>query len=303
MDEFTCIRTFIKVVQAGSFSAAARDGSSISSVSRQIKHLETELGVRLLNRNTRRISLTDVGRHFYKRVTAIAYDLDTVTAEVRSRQEDVKGVLRVALRLTVGTTMVIPALPQFMARYPDLQLEVVLSDERCDLIANNLDVAMWLGDIPDADIVARRLTPSQRIVCAAPSYVAKYGVPKTPEELSEHNCLLYSPPSYRDQWSFTRNGVKQDVDLRGTLRSENGLVVMTAGVAGLGLFIVHEWLARNQLAEGKLVQVLKDYTVNPRPGDAELYAVYPSSRGLSRTVRVFVDFLAELFNAERRPGG
>lgn len=297
MDEFTSIRTFIKVVQAGSFSAAARDVSSISSISRQIKALETELGVRLLNRNTRRLSLTDAGRRFYERVTAIAHDLDKATAEVRSLQEDVRGRLRVSLRVSVGTTMVVPALPNFLARYPDLHIDIVLTDERKDLIAENLDVALWLGNIPDADIVARRLTPSQRIVCATPAYLARHGVPQVPDDIRHHKCLLYDAPSYRDEWSFTKDGEQTTVDVRGPLRTDNGLVLMSAGLTGLGLFVVHEWMVRGLLAEGKVVRVLGDYVVNPKPGDAELYAVYPSSRGLSRTVRVFVDFLVELFGA------
>ena len=299
MDQFTRIRAFIKVVQAGSFSAAAREVASISSVARQVKGLEEELGVRLLNRNTRSLSLTDAGRHYYERVTSIARDLDTATAEVKSLQEDVKGLLRVSLRVTAGTTIVVPALPRFVAKYPDLQLDVVLTDERRDLIANNIDVAMWLGDIPDADIVARRLSPSQRIVCASPAYFAKRGIPRAPEDLRHHDCLLFSAPTYRDKWSFTRDGEREEVEVKGSVRSDNGLVLLSAGMAGLGLIVVHEWMVRNLLAEGRMIRVLGDYIVNPRPGEAELYAVYPSSRGLSRMVRVFVDFLVEAFETDK----
>src|SRR5205085_2379315 len=136
MDDFTRIRTFMKVVQAGSFSAAARDVSSTSSVARQVKSLEDELGVRLLNRSTRSLSLTDAGRRFHERVTAIANDLDNATSEARSLQEEVKGLLRVSLRITAGTTIVVPALPRLLARYPELQLEITLADDRRDLIAN-----------------------------------------------------------------------------------------------------------------------------------------------------------------------
>src|SRR5206468_4551475 len=139
MDEFTRIRTFMKVVEAGSFSAAARDVSSTSSVARQVKSLEDELGVRLLNRSTRSLSLTDAGRRFHERVSAIANDLDNATSEAKSLQEEVKGVLRVCLRVTAGTTVVVPALPELLARYPELQLEITLDDERRDLIANNID--------------------------------------------------------------------------------------------------------------------------------------------------------------------
>ena len=298
MDEFTRIRTFIKVVEAGSFSAAARDVSSISSVARQVKSLEDELGVRLLHRSTRSLSLTDAGRRFYDRVTAISHDLNTALSEAKSLQEDVKGLLRVSLRVTAGMLVVIPALPRLLAQYPELELDITLSDERRDLIANNIDVAVWLGDLPDAEIVARRLSPSRRIVCGSTAYFKKHGIPQTPQDLRDHNCLLFAAPSYRNRWSFTRDGKQDDVEVHGSIRSDNGLVLLASGVADLGVIIVQEWMVRNLLAEGRMTRVLSEYTVNPRPGDAELHAVYPSSRGLSRKVRVFVDFLIETFAAE-----
>jgi len=300
MDEFTRIKTFIKVVEAGSFSAAARDVSSISSVARQVKSLEDELGVRLLNRSTRSLALTEAGRRFYDRVTAISHDLNTALSEAKSLQEDVKGLLRVSLRVTAGMLVVVPALPRLLAQYPELELDITLSDERRDLIANNIDVAVWLGDLPDAEIVARRLSPSRRIVCGSTAYLKKHGIPQTPQDLREHNCMHFSAPSYRNRWSFTRDDTQEEVEVHGSIRSDNGLVLLASGVADLGIIIVQEWMVRSLLAEGRMMRVLSEYTVNPRPGDAELHAIYPSSRGLSRKVRVFVDFLVETFAAESR---
>ena len=302
MDELPSIKTFIRVVQTGSFSAAARDSSaSVSSISRQVKRLENELGVRLLNRNTRRLSLTDAGRHFYERVSVISQELDKATAEAKSFREDVRGRLKVSLRVAAGTMIVVPALAKFLARHPDLTVDVILTDERKDLIAENIDVALWLGHIPDSEIVARRLAPSQRIVCASPDYLAKRGQPRIPEDVRHHDCLLYDAPSYREEWSFTKDDERTTIPVSGPLRSENGFVLLSAGLSGLGLFVVHEWMVRNLLEEGKVMRVLEDYVVNPRPGDAELYAVYPSSKGLSRTVRVFIDFLVELFSSPVPP--
>lgn len=295
MDEFTRIKTFIKVVEAGSFSAAARDQSSVSSVARQVKSLEDELGTRLFNRSTRSLSLTDAGRRFHERVSTIASDLSKAMAEVSSLEEGVKGVLRASLRITAGTTIVVPALPRFLARYPELELDLTLSDERCDLIAKNIDVALWLGALPDAEIVARRLSPTRRIVYGSPAYFRKSGVPQTPQDLHGHSCLLFSAPSYRNRWSFSRDGQVEEVDVKGRIRSDNGLLLLSSAMADLGVGIAHEWMVRNHLADGRLVRVLEQYTVNPRPGDADLYAVFPSSRGLSRKVRVFVDFLVEVF--------
>ena len=298
MDELTRIRTFMSVVQAGSFSAASRHLSSISSVVRQVNALEEELGVRLLNRSTRRLSLTDAGRLFYERVTKIADDLDSAKLEVRSLKDDVRGQLKVSLRVTAGTTIVVPALPKLLAQYPELHLDILLTDERRDLIANRIDVAMWMGDLGDANLVAKRLSPTRRIVCGSPGYLDKHGVPSTPDDLRHHNCLVFAAPSYGNRWGFARDGKTEEVDVRGSVRSDNGLILLSSGIAGLGLIIVHEWMVRNLIAEGRMTPVLSDYTVNPRPGDADLYAVYPSGGSLSRKVKAFVDFLIETFDAD-----
>ena len=297
MDELARIQTFMKVVEAGSFSAAARDVSSISSVARQVKSLEDELGVRLLHRSTRSLSLTEPGRLFYDRARAIANDLNNAKSEARSFQDSVKGVLRVALRVSAGTTIIVPALPKFLEKYPDLTVEISLTDERCDLIANDIDVAVWMGLLPDSEIVARRLSPSQRIVCASADYFERHGMPQVPEDLQKHNCLLYTARPARSSWGFTKEGQHQEVEVKGSLRTDNGLVLLAAALAGQGVIVVNEWMVRMPISQGLLKVVLKDYSVTPRVGDAELNVVYPSSKGLSLKVRVFVDFLIDLFQA------
>jgi DNA-binding transcriptional LysR family regulator len=295
MDEFSRIKTFIKVAESGSFSAAARDVASVSSIARQVKSLEDELGVRLFNRSTRKLALTDAGRNFFERVKVIVYDLNGAKAEAKSLHEEVRGALRVSLRVAAGTTVVIPALPRLLERHPGLMLDIILTDERRDLIANNIDVAMWLGDLPNADIVARRLSPSRRIVCASPAYLEKHGIPTNPSDLLRHQCLLFSAPTYRNRWSFTRDGRREEIEVTGNVRSDNGLILLSSSLASLGIVIVHHWMVRGLIAEGRLTRILSEYTINPRPGGAELYAVYPSSRQLSRRIRAFVDFLVEVF--------
>ena len=301
MDEFARIQTFIKVVEAGSFSAAARHGSSISSVARQVKSLEDELGVRLLNRTTRRLSLTEPGRAFYDRVSAIARDLGSAKSEARSHQEAVKGTLRVSLRVSAATPIIVPALPAFLQQHPELSIDVSLTDERIDLIANNIDVAVWMGNLPDSEIVARRLSPSKRIVCGSPAYFGRSGIPQTPAELRRHNCVLFSARAYGNVWTFDKDGQHEEIEVRGNLRSSNALVLLSAAVAGLGVIVVHEWMVRLDVSQGRLARVLGDWVVNPTEGEAELYAVYPSKAGLSRKVRVFLDFLAQLFRDPEVP--
>jgi DNA-binding transcriptional LysR family regulator len=297
MDEFTQIKTFIEVVEAGSFSRAAR-GTSISAITRRVQSLEEGLGVRLLNRNTRGLSLTDAGRHFYERVTGISSELSSAISEVKSLQHDVKGLLRVSLRAAAATTMIVPALPMLLARHPDLRLEVIVTDEKRDLIANNIDVAVWIEPLPDS-VVARRLSASRRIVCGTPAYFGKHGIPLTPQNLRQHNCLLYTP-IFTHSWNFTRNGEHESVKIGGSFSADNGLALLAAALADIGIVVVFEWMARDLIAAGRMTQVLAEYTVNPYPGAAELFAVWTSSRGMSRKVRVFVDFLVELFSDQKK---
>ncbi|MBC8745942.1 DNA-binding transcriptional LysR family regulator [Paraburkholderia sp. WC7.3g] len=299
MDDFTRIQTFIKVVEAGSFSAAARcTDSSISAVARQIQSLEEELGIRLLNRSTRSLSLTEPGRLFFERVRTISKELRNAKSEATSFQDSVKGVLRVSLRVSTGTTIIVPALPRLVNQYPELGFDISLTDERPDLIANNIDVAVWMGHIPDTEIVARRLTRSERIVCASPGYFEGHGVPVTPQDLRHHNCLLYAARSYGNIWEFTKNGTREDIEVNGNLRSDNGLVLISAAMAGIGILVAQEWTVRLPVSRNELARTMSEYTVRPRAEDSELYVVYPSSRGLSRKVRIFVDFLVNLFHGE-----
>lgn len=299
MDDFARIQTFLKVVESGSFSAAARaTNSSISSVARQIQSLEQELGIRLLNRTTRSLSLTEPGRVFHDRVSAIARALFNAKSEASSFSEDVKGVLKVSLRVSTGPTFIVPALPRLLAQYPDLRLDVSLTDERIDLVANNIDVAVWMGDIPDSDLVARRLSRTKRVLCGSPEYFRRYGTPRVPADLARHNCLRFAGLSYGNVWSFDKDGVHEDVPIDGNLRTGNGSVLLGSALAGLGIVIVHEWMVRLAIANGQLVRVLPDYHVSPGAGDVDVFVVYPSNRGMSRKVRIFVDFLVDLFGGD-----
>ncbi|MBB5498809.1 LysR family transcriptional regulator [Paraburkholderia sp. MM5384-R2] len=299
MDDFAWIETFIKVVESGSFSAAARaTNSSISSVARQVQMLEKQLGIRLLNRTTRSLSLTEPGRRFHERVSEVARELSNAKSEASSFSEEVKGELRVSLRVSTGPTFIVPALSRLLAQYPHLRLDISLTDERADLVANNIDVAVWMGVIPDTDLVARRLSQTNRIICGSPDYFQSHGMPCVPADLAHHNCLRYKGPSYGNVWKFEKDGEHQEVAVDGNLRTANGAVLLGSALAGLGLVMVHEWMARLAIENGQLVRALADYRVSPGAGDVDVYVVYPSSRGMSRKVRIFVDFLVDLFDQE-----
>jgi DNA-binding transcriptional LysR family regulator len=296
MDEFLKIRTLVQVVEAGSFSAAARQTDmSISAIARQVKALEESLGVRLLNRTTRNQALTEAGALFYERARAILDDVERAKRDASSFQKAVKGVLRVSLRISAGTTVIVPALPRFLERHPELTVNVSLSDERFDLVARGIDVAVWLGNLGDSGVVARRLTPTRRVACASPEYFKRYGVPKVPTDLAGHNCIVYTVSQYSHAWRFVKDDHRVDLPVQGNLESSHAQVLMTAALAGVGLVLVPDWMARRAVSEGRLQMVLTEYEISPTDYDAALYAVYPHSRGLSPKARAFVDFLVDLF--------
>ena len=296
MDEKRLIRIFVQVVDSGSISAASRQlNTSITSVARQIGHLETMMGVRLLNRTTRRQSLTEAGRHYYSKLLGVVRDLDEIKREVTSYQETAKGRLRVHLRTTVGNQVIVPALPRFFAGYPEVTLDVTLTDERADLVGLGIDVAVWLGKLEDSSLIARRLSPSRRVLCASPDYLAKRGHPQKPADLIDHNCLVYRAKHYDNRWRFLKGEERIEIPVSGNLETSSGAVLFTGALNGLGLILVQESMAREALARGDLVPLLGDHEVSPTEFDTALYVVHPGSRRIWPKVRAFIDFLVALF--------
>lgn len=295
MDELASVRTFIDVIESGGFSAAARrNNATVSSIARRVKALEDELGVRLLNRTTRSNSMTEAGLQFYERARSIVSELEEAKRDASSYQTTAKGLLRVCLR-TSTSRVIVPALPAFLEAHPGLVLDVMLSDERLDLVAHNIDVAVWLGHLEDSTMVAKRLMPSRRMVCASPSYLAKRGTPKTPQELAKHNCLVFQGSIYQNFWRFKRESEQIDVGVSGSLRTSSSPVLVTSALMGLGIAVLQEYTVQSLLAEGSLQRLLPEYEVSPTEVDTAIYAVFPHARGLSRKTRAFVDFLTDLF--------
>lgn len=296
MDEMRLIRVFLQVVDSGSISAASRQlNTSVTSVARQIGHLESVMGVRLLNRTTRRQSLTEVGEYLYSKLVDVVRDIDEIKREVTSHQETAKGRLRVHLRTTVGNQVIVPALPRFLAQYPEIKLEVTLTDEKADLVALGIDVAVWLGKLEDSTLIARRLSPSRRVLCASPEYLAKHGQPQSPADLAEHNCLVYRARNYDNRWRFLKGDDRIEIPVSGNLETDSGMVLFGSALNGLGLILVQESMAREALARGDLVPLLVDHEVSPTETDTALYVVHPGTRRVSPKMRAFIDFLVALF--------
>jgi DNA-binding transcriptional LysR family regulator len=298
MDRFDNMRVFAKVVETSSFAgAAARLGISASMVSQHVKELEERLGARLLNRTTRKVSLTETGRAYYERCTRLLADLEETEQAVSDMHAAPRGELRVNATPTFGILQLAPAIADFTARFPGISVELMLSNRMADLIEESLDVAVRVGLVPDSSLIARQLAPCRMVVCGAPSYFEKHGIPRSPADLTNHNCLTVAVTglSYYRMWHLTApDGTALNLSPIGNLRTNSGAVLKVAALAGHGLVCLPTYLVGDALQSGRLVTVLDDYTAPP----LTLRALYPHSRHLSAKVRAFVDFLAARFGRE-----
>ncbi|CAA7623234.1 LysR family transcriptional regulator [Magnetospirillum sp. SS-4] len=292
---FDGLQAFVRVAESGSFSEAARRlGLSKSMVSRQVSALEADLGVRLLHRTTRSLSPTEAGRAYLERCQRILADLDEANLLVSRLQAVPRGSLRVTAPLSFGTGHLAAALPDFLERYPEIELDMNMTDRYVDLVDEGWDVAVRIGRLADSSLIARRLAPIRRVVCAAPAYLERHGVPRTPTELSGHDCLSHSAVNPWE-WRFaTPDGPLPPVEIRGRFHADNGDVLRVMALAGQGLTFLPTFFVGDDIRAGRLVPVLEEFV----PLDVALHAVYPHNRHLSPKVRAFVNHLAETFGPE-----
>jgi DNA-binding transcriptional LysR family regulator len=292
MDRLDDMIAFIRVVDAKSFTAAAeRLGVSKSVVSRRMTGLENRLGVRLLNRTTRRLSVTEIGQAFHQRCVRILADIEEAERAAADLHAEPRGTLRVNAPMSFGMMHIAPAIADFLGRYPGLDIDMDLNDRFVDLVDEGYDVAVRVGRLRDSSLVARRLAPSRRVVVGSPVYFRKHGRPQHPDELAEHNCLIYTNAPLAEQWQFRVDGEARSVRVSGCLRVNNGEVLREAAIAGQGLTVLPTFIVGDALSHGQLDAVLTDCVVS----ESAVHAVYPHSRHLSPKVRAFVDFLAVRF--------
>ncbi|HSA91152.1 MAG TPA: LysR family transcriptional regulator [Burkholderiales bacterium] len=296
------ITVFARIVGTGSLSAAARDlGMSPAVISRRLAALESRLGVRLLNRTTRSLHLTDEGASYYETCNRVLAEIQEADAAVTAGRAEPRGVLRVALPASFGHQHVAPLVPQFAERYPSVQLALSLSDRTVNLVEEGFDLAVRIADLADSSLAARKLAPNRRVVCASPAYLARHGEPRTPEELLGHNCLA---SDFTMNWDYRGpDGKPGTVRVSGRYACDNWEVLREWAVAGLGVALKSTWDVRRHLEDGSLVSLLPGYTF---AGDVAIYAVYPHRRHLPAKTRAFIEFLAESFGPEPywdRPGG
>ncbi|MGH7788693.1 MAG: LysR family transcriptional regulator [Candidatus Binatia bacterium] len=295
IDTLTGMAVFASVAAAQSFSAAARElGLSKSAVSKHISQLEERLGARLLQRTTRRLSLTEAGTALYAHCRRIADELAAAEAAIGSLSGAPRGTLRVSAPMSFGERYLAPLLPAFLARHADLRVELTLGDQLVDLIEAGVDCAVRIARLPDSSLVARRLAPARRVVCGAPAYFERRGVPRTPDALRDHNCLDYAYLAATGGWPFPAARGLRAVPVEGNLAANNGEVLRAAALAGVGLALLPTFIVGDDLRAGRLRAVLIEY----ESWDASIYAVYPPTKQLAPKVRAFVDFLTEHCGAQ-----
>ena len=293
MDRFTALEAFVRVMDAGGFSQAARArGVAPSSLTRQIDGLEQTLGTKLLRRSTRAVIPTEAGAIYYTRARRVLDELQAADAAVAGYDATPHGLLRISVPVVFGRLYVTPLLTGFLKACPAVHLEVSFSDTVIDLAVADIDVAIRLGGVGSSDLIARRLAPQRRILCASPAYLIAHGEPNVPADLAGHSCLLFAYRPGPLRWRFDGPEGLQDIEVSGPLRTNNSDALREAAIASLGLILMPDWLVAADLAEGKLVEVMKLYPPNQTAG-AGVHAVWlPNRRGAPK-VRAFVAYLAE----------
>jgi DNA-binding transcriptional LysR family regulator len=287
-DRLRELTAFVRAAETGSFSKVAREFEvSQPSVSRMVASLETRIGVKLLLRTTRKVTPTDAGNVFLKRARQILGDLDDAENTARGA-DSLYGTLRVAIPVGFGIREVIPHLPAFLAQHPRLRVDLLISDRAEDLVAKGVDMALRMGPLADSSFGARLLVKASRLVVAAPAYLAKRGTPKTPTELSGHDCIVGPGHSGRRGWSFTRSGAVTSVAVGGRVQADSADGVVGCAKAGLGIAVVSRWMCRSELKAGELLRILPDYQLDP----VEVHAIYPGGRRPSLKARAFSNYLA-----------
>jgi DNA-binding transcriptional LysR family regulator len=288
MDKLTSMTVFVRVAKAGSFAGGASElGISRAMATKHIMQLESSLGTRLFNRTTRSLSLTDVGASYLERCQQVLTDVEEMEAAVTHLQTEPRGVLKISAPPVIGATHITRAVAEFLKIHPDLTVDMILQSSPGDLIDEGIDIAIYLGDLDDTSMVARKLGSSPMVICASPEYLAKHGTPKTPEDLYHHSCLINWASTPRNKWKFKGKIGYITVSVSGRMQSNVADANRIAAINGLGLVMLATYVVGRDIERGKLVPVLENYVLPP----LDIHAVYPHRKYLSAKVRRFLDFL------------
>jgi len=283
------LRIFLVVIKAGNFTAAAEQMLlSKQYVSRRMASLEASLGVRLLIRNTRKLSVTESGLVFSQHAQKILDDIQEAELAVSERRQELQGSFRISIPMSFGVSYLSPLIAEFLRQHPAVQFQIELGDRYVDMIGEGFNIAIRIGSLADSTLIARRLSALKRVICASPDYLLRAGTPKIPEDLLLHDCLRYGREG-QNGWELLREGKRKLLDVHGPMVSNNGEVLRDAAVAGLGLVLLPEFIVESAIKGGALVEVLSDFYPEP----LTLSAVYPQHRQRSEVNKAFLDFLEE----------
>ncbi len=291
--DFEAVRVFVDVMKLRSFAAAARQRDmDPSSVSRSIASLESELGFRLFHRTTRKLAPTEAGSEYYARVQSLIGEFDRAGEAAMDLVSLPIGTLRVTACTSFGQRVLAPILPKLRSQYPNLTIDLVLVDHHVDMVEEQIDIAVRFGSRPEGDFIASKLVPRRFQVCASPAYIDKYGQPAHPTDLENLDCLLFSMPGYRSAWKF-RDASNEifNVPVSGHLLVSHGMTMTACAVAGLGPSLLPDWLSRQEIASGSLVDLFPKYECTATDFDTAAWLIYPSHSYLPTKVSVFVEFL------------
>ncbi len=293
MNRLSAIESFVKVAELKSFSAAAaRLNTSKSVVSRNVSALEAQLGLRLFHRTTRALTLTEAGSGYLDRVSQILLDLQAADEAVSHLQVAPRGRLKISAPMSFGFLHLAPALADFLAQYHELEIDLAMSDRFVDLVEEGFDLAVRIGALSDSRLIAKRIAPIRKVICASPRYLETHGVPKTPQDLRNHQCLCNSTLPTGNEWRFIlADGKSVTVSVKGRVALNNGDALRVAALNDLGFIDMPTFIVGEDLRAGTLVSVLDDYA----PQTLALHAVYSHARNLSPKVRAFIDFLSSRF--------
>ncbi|MEX6662507.1 LysR family transcriptional regulator [Pseudomonas sp. W2-17] len=295
MDRIECMRAFVATVGANGFAAAARAlDVPRSKVSKQIQALEEAIGVQLLQRTTRSLHLTEAGAEYYDACRDVIASLDEAEQRARTGMGEIRGVLRVNAPMSFGLSRLGPLIPRFNELHPNVELQVVLSDQQVDPVKGGFDVTIRIASLPDSSMIARSLAPAPRIMVASPDYLAREGTPQTPKDLAHHKCLSYGYLQSGVSLQLYNSKETQRVTVSGPLHANNGDILAQAAVAGMGVALLPNFIIERAVADGRLVPVLCDWEAPP----ITVNAVYPSSRRVPMKTRAFIDFLVAELSVE-----
>jgi len=290
VDKLTSMNVFVRVAKAGSFAGGARElDISRAMATKHIMQLENSLGTRLFNRTTRSLSLTDVGASYLERCQQVLQDVEEMEAAVTHLQTEPRGVLKISAPPVIGATHITRAIAEFLKIYPELTVDLILQSTPGDMIDEGIDIAIYLGNLDDTSMVARKLASSSMVVCGSPDYLASFGVPEKPEDLNSHSCLVNWASAPRNKWHFKSPSGNSTIVVTGRMQANVADALRVAAIEGMGLVMLASYVVSRDIEKGKLKPVLESYTLPP----LDIHAVYPHRKYLSAKVRRFLEFLQE----------